>query len=149
VTTYLVGRQEEFDPLLLKLIEAESETEALMSYRRCVFPSDPEFLDSLADKSVNMSFIERFWIFTPEEQKIFVTSGKLITTETQFKNRLYDAFGERQELASQYIQYLLDGRESDVNALPPGLAEFAVANFLADDWSSLFAVPLNDISCLS
>ena len=96
-----------------------------------------------------MSLAEMFWVSTPEEQELFVTTGELLATETQFKNRIYDAFGERCVLARQYIQYLLDDRESDVNALPPGLAEFAAVSILADDWSSLFAVPLHDISCLS
>lgn len=142
---YLVGKQEVFNPLSLKLIDAESEESALMEYRRCEFPKDPEFLKDLADKSVNMSFVERFWLATEEELEAFHSNGHVIATETQFANRVFEAFGDRPELARQYIHYQLDTHYPDVNDLPDGLAEFVAGSSLTKDWDRLFAVLFDGI----
>lgn len=152
MTRFLIGLPESFETASLAIVEAESKEQALIEYRRGVQAKFPEFLEFVADKSVNMSFVERFWFSTSEEKSALDLSNsnnndmfESIADETQFAKRIFDAFGENSELARDYVKYQLGKGESDVNSLPLGLAEFVAVNFSDDDWCLLFAVPLDSI----
>lgn len=142
---YIVGQEDPFKPWTLMLIEAETADDAMLKFRKYLLFKDPAFLEDIADKAVNMSFVERFWLSTPKEQEKYRQNGEVIATEADFASRVFNAFGDNRVLARQYIQYQLDSRAPDVKALPEGVPEFIAANLLDDSYLSLFAVPLDDI----
>lgn len=147
---YLVGGLNDSDPALLRIIVSETEEQALMEYRRNVYPKDEGLLEWAADNSVNLSLAEEFWFVTPEEIDAFVTSGEVLASETQFSERVLSAFGnEHRELAQSYIQYCLNKSASNNNLSLTELVEFLATSQITDDWCTLFAVPLKDITVIN
>lgn len=150
MVTYLVGMASsenyEEDSFNLRLVDAETPEDAIIKYRKNVYPQDPDFLDNLADKSINLSFSEQFWLSTPQENAIFMSSGTVISTEEDLANRIFKEFGdENRDIAREYIKYLLSDEEADVERLPKGFAEFVAGSRFGDSYCHLFAWPLHSI----
>lgn len=139
---FLVGEKDDKSESSLRFVEAEDAAEALARYRRGMIPDRPDFLEHLAGKVALWSFARRFWFATPEELSAFTAGGEFVVSDEEFAERVHAAFGNRRDLARQYIRYQLDSGEPDLGQLPEGLARFVVDRHLEGEWLDLFARPI-------
>lgn len=139
MTEYLVGPEtfETWDKL--RRVEATSANEAMKIYRITEYPICEDYREHIADKCINMSFAERFWL-SEEDNHVEVT------TEV-FKQRVRDTLKMRPDLAEGYIEYALsDSEEFNANLLPAGLLEFLAEFDVVSNWIKLIAIPISLIA---
>lgn len=89
-----------------RAVMAESTADALQRYLRAVYSKDQAFRDAVLDLSVNMSFVERFYLFSDQEQKHFGDTGIAGTENEIVISRVKAYFAERQDLGERFLQYM-------------------------------------------
>jgi len=85
---------------------AESAEEAIQKYRREVQSKDEGFRTHVLDLAVNVSFLEQFFLATPEEQDHFNNTGDVTADYETVKGRVRAFFSDRPDLGERYVQYM-------------------------------------------
>lgn len=90
----------------LFFVSAINEKEAIKVFANFYAHKDEFFLENLHDKSINMSFAEKFWI-NSENSEDFMRTGEGYNSEDDFKKNVYKYFSNKKEYADLYIDYHL------------------------------------------
>lgn len=120
-----------------RFVWAEDEEDAKRRYRARVFPWDIEFLEYLADKTLNSGFADKFCEGAMGEiEEAIVSDGRTIFFRPEvFTENVMDAFGEdNAELAEAYVLYFLGEGDPDIKKLPRGFVEFVAGSDMAESW---------------
>lgn len=98
-------------PYFLKetfIVKAKAKGEAVNIFCEYYVLKDKSFRDNIYERTVNMSFAEKFWIQTKEEERRFNDNGEIIVTKENFIERVKEYFGEKKEWAEIYIDYFFN-----------------------------------------
>ncbi|MFZ6645725.1 hypothetical protein ACO0LO_08420 [Undibacterium sp. TJN25] len=90
----------------------ESETLALQKYLRLVYSKDPTFREMILDLSVNMTFIERFYLSSNQEKNRFNKTGIAGTENEIVRSRISSFFSTDAELGNCFLRYMETGDKS-------------------------------------
>lgn len=147
---YLVGmKNREFEERDFKIVSAQSEEDAIVKFLHNRLEDEPHFKEYLYDKSVNMSFAERFWLQSREEQERFSRNeGQLSINEDDFEKRARQFFAERTDFANLYLNFYYSDDE-----VPPAGGEFPtemlVYIWLKNGNENILVIPIEDIPEIS
>lgn len=87
-------------------VMASTAEEAISSYLKVVISKAEVFRESVLDLTVNMSFVERFYIASRAEQARFHKTGTVGTEEEIVKSRVNTFFAARPDLGERYSRYM-------------------------------------------
>jgi hypothetical protein len=136
---YLVASDDEpisaWEPVI---VLADNKLDALERYLRVVYSKDPIFRQSVLDLSSNGSFLEKFFIVSPEGNEAFEKTGQLEYDLTTIKSRVMLFFSERPDLGDRFVSYM-DTR--DVSHMIQEVFEFISAS----DPTGLIALDMEEI----
>ena len=97
---YLVGCSDvEFGEQDFAIIEASTESGATLAFVRQIATHESGFQENVYERSVNMSFAERFWLETWPENETFMNSGEITATEDDFRQRVQAFFAPHNDYA--------------------------------------------------
>lgn len=85
---------------------AESGPEAMQKYLRLVYSKDEMFREWVLEIAVNMTFIERFYLFSPQVTQRFRETGVCVPEEQIVQSRVKSFFAERPELGEHFLQFM-------------------------------------------
>lgn len=123
------------------LVFAESKAAAILKYQREVRAMDEDFYAWVADRSVNASFAERFYLASAPELDRFSVSGVAATEPEIVASRIKTFFRARPELGSAYAEFLQTG---DLSLLVPDLLAFIAASQTVQE-HGMVAIEVGDI----
>ena len=128
---YLVGCSDvEFGEQDFAIIEASTESEATLAFVRQIATHESGFQENVYERSVNMSFAERFWLETWPENETFMNSGEITATEDDFRQRVQAFFAPHNDYAELCLtHYFHPDRFADPL---PGAVQFAEPPFPED-----------------
>ncbi|TFW33588.1 hypothetical protein [Massilia horti] len=98
----------EVPPAVVSAVDANQATD---KYLRLVYSKDEVFRESVLDRSINMSFAERFFIVTDEERQKFDRTGAVDYDLDVVEARVRVYFGARPDIAEKYVQYIRTGKQ--------------------------------------
>ena len=87
-------------------VVAESADAALEKYLRCVWSKDRIFREHVLDLSINMSFLERFYLATDKEQARFDEDHSSGTELEIVVSRIKTYFSAKPEAGELFIRYM-------------------------------------------
>jgi len=102
---YLILQSYDFSKEHCWIVEAPTKKKALQIFSKFYCKKDELFLESLADRCVNMSFAEKFWIQTQEEEKHFSRTGEILIDRKEFAIRVKKYFSKNPEFAQEYLNF--------------------------------------------
>ena len=114
------------------IVKAKSKGCAKLKFAEVYPRTDEDFIESIYDRSMNMSFAERFWI-TDQNNDHFMQTGEVLTTEEEFKANVFAFFGVLKEWADLYIENIFS--EETPIPYPPEMISFM---FLKDNFDENF-----------
>ncbi len=89
-----------------RAVLAQNEKEAARKYLRGVYSKDETFRESVLDLAVNMTFVERFYLASSQEQDRFNKTGTTGTEEEIIKARVSAFFAARPDLGERFVRYM-------------------------------------------
>ena len=127
----------------LRVISAESQSDAIDLYISEYVVNDQEFLDMISSKSISSSFMEQFALVGEDFDK-YMESGTLALDRAKIERRVRQFFSDKSSYADLYLDYYFsdNSRPDDVRAFPKEMLE---AIFLATQFMSVEAIPLHDV----
>ena len=150
---YLIGDScsESFDDVYI--IEASSAKEACLLASKKLFKKNELFIEHLKECAINMSFAEKFWLKTDEEQDHFCKNGEVLIDFDEFKERVKKYFGLHVQAAQDYITFYTltcDGHEKEADIafekFVKNAEDFLVYEYL--DYAELKAIEISKITKL-
>lgn len=120
------------------VVLAESTEEAIDRYLRVVYSQDPSFRANVLELTVNCSFVEQFFLATPEASSQFDTTGRVDYDLDVVKSRVRKFFSDRPEIGEKFVRYM-DTR--DASHLDEEVFEF----ISAADPSGIVALDIDEI----
>lgn len=93
------------------IVSAVDSREAVDKYLRKVYAKEEAFRDGVLDRSVNMSFAERFFIVTDKEKRYF-DRGTLRIDIAVVGERIRAYFSDSPSVGEKYFAYLQSGDEA-------------------------------------
>ena len=119
---YLLASADEsirfFEPCI---VLALSEQGALHTYLRKVYSKDNTFRESVLDLAVNMTFVERFYLSTDQENYHFNEAKTVVSTAQQVEDRVKVFFETQPILCDRFLRYM---KTSDVSLIDDEMYEF-------------------------
>lgn len=112
MTKYLFLHEDDASERKIYLVNANSIEEAYFKFAKEIGIKDEVFLEHISQRSVNMSFAEKFWLQTEEEDSIFNNTGNIIINENEFRKRVNIYFEEKSEFSNEYLNYYFSSYES-------------------------------------
>lgn len=85
---------------------AKTPDEALQTYLRVVYSKDDAFRESVLDLSVNLSFVEQFYLASGQELDRFHSTGVAGTESEIVRSRIRSFFQARPEMGEAFIRYM-------------------------------------------
>ena len=115
---YLIGDActESLDDLYI--IEASNVEEACLLAAKKLFKNDKLFIEHFRECTINMSFAEKFWLLTYEDQEYFCNHHEVLIDFDEFKKRVKKYFGLHSQAAQDYITFYTltcDGHEKEAD----------------------------------
>ena len=107
------------------VVEAETEVQARNTYLRQVYAKEQVFRDSVLDRAMNLSFLERFYIQTPQESYRFDETGLPSVTDEMVADRIRHFFAAKPEFGEAFLAYVGDG---EISRVTDELFEFIAVN---------------------
>lgn len=95
-----------------KIVVAESSEIALQWYLRLVHSKNDVFREGVLDLSTNMSFAERFYLSTEQENDRFMETGTAGTEPEIVQSRVVSFFLVRPDLGDIYLQFMASEDEA-------------------------------------
>ena len=89
-----------------RAVLALNEKEAARKYLRGVYSKDETFRESVLDLAANMTFVERFYLASSQEQDRFNKTGTTGTEEEIIKARVSAFFAARPDLGERFVRYM-------------------------------------------
>ncbi len=108
-----------------KAVFACDEKDALTRYLKLVFSKDEIFRESVLNLSINMSFLERFFLCTDQEKKRFDLTAETGTEFEIVESRIKSYFASRPDLGEKFICYV---KSQDRSILDDEVFEFIALN---------------------
>ena len=141
--TYLVGFSDSESPEQdFKMIDASSENEAIDKFIQAFAIADDLFVEYVYSRSVNMSFVEHFWLQTEDESTLFEKTGRIVIDDEEFKKRVRAFFGRHRDYAERYIAYYFDAEDRPKTGHFP--QEMLIYMWVHSDFSRVTAVERDD-----
>lgn len=128
-----------------RVIVAPDEAAAINAYLLNVIAVDSEFRNHVLDRSVNISFAERFFLQTEEEKEHHGQDLPVDTEDEIIFNRVRAYFEDRPDLGKWYANYLATG---DADGLSEDIFTF-VALREGRAHEEIMAVDLDTIPVIS
>lgn len=94
------------------LVDANSAQDALWKYLTKFKAKEDDFKEWVLDRAVNMSFAERFFLTTKQENERFSESGSIGTADEIVESRMRNFFKDAPELGQLYVRYFKSGDKS-------------------------------------
>ncbi|MEB0014529.1 hypothetical protein QN416_23315 [Glaciimonas sp. Cout2] len=113
-----------------RCVVAESGPEALQKYLRLVYSKDPQFRKSVLDLAVNLTFVERFYLSSPQEQDRFHETGVCGTEIQIVQSRVKIYFSERPEFGERFLQFM---ETQDQSLISDDIFEFIAVSETEDE----------------
>lgn len=88
------------------IVQAPSIEDAYRIFGAQVFAKDSMFREEVRDTAVNLSFAERFFLATDQEQERFNSTGTFGTEPELVESRIKRYFEDRPDLGLAYSRYL-------------------------------------------
>lgn len=88
------------------VVLAGSKEEAIDRYLRIEYSKDPIFRENVLQLTINGSFVEKFFIATPEDDHSFETTGRVEYDMDVVKSRIRVFFSERPDLGERFVRYM-------------------------------------------
>ncbi|CAN7781114.1 hypothetical protein LJR296_008010 [Cupriavidus necator] len=107
------------------LVEAATETDALHTYLRQVYAKEEVFRESVLDRAVNMSFAERFYLATPQENYRFNETALTSVTDEVVATRVRQFFADQPEFGEAFLAYMAD---ADTTRITDEIFEYIAVN---------------------
>lgn len=104
---------------------AETAEQAVTLYLKAVYSKDETFRDSVLDLTVNMTFVERFYLASEHEKARFHTNGGTGTESEIIKARVRAFFAGRPELGETFVRYM---ETEDRSLINDDMFEYIVMN---------------------
>ena len=127
-----------------KFVIAESSEIALLWFLRSVRSKNHIFREGVLDLSLNMSFAERFYLSTEQENDRFVETATAGTEPEIIQSRVRSFFSVRPELGDVYLQFMDSG---DTKLITDEMFEFI--SCATPEESGLIALDLDVIEVLN
>lgn len=108
-----------------KAVFANNAEEALTRYLKLVYSKDVIFRETVYDLSINMSFLERFFLSTDQEIKRFNTKGECGTEFEIVESRIKSYFADRPDLGHKFLSYV---KSEDRSLLDDDVFEYIAVN---------------------
>ncbi len=106
-------------------ISADSGTKALDLYLKKVYSKDKIFRETVLDLSVNVSFIERFYLASDYEKSRFISTG-IVGTEAEIVTiRIKKYFSGHAALCEKFLKYM---ETADQTLIDDEMFEFIATN---------------------
>lgn len=112
----------DFEP---RAVFAKNEKEALTRYLKLVYSRDEIFRETVYDLSVNMSFLEQFYLSTDQEIKRFNLTAESGTEFEIVESRIKSYFANRPDLGYKYLSYV---KSENRSLLDDEVFEFIAVN---------------------
>lgn len=102
----------EWEPVV---VLAESKEAAIDRYLRVEYSKDSIFREGVLSLTLNMSFLEKFFIVTPEDGERFDRTGEVDYDLDVVKARVREFFDVRADLGEKFVRYMDTRDESHVS----------------------------------
>lgn len=119
-----IGRQK---PLC---VVADSAPEALQKYLRQVYSKGALFRKHVLDLAVNLTFVERFYLSSLQEQNRFYETGICGTENQIIQSRIKIYFSERPEFGELFLQFM---ETQDQSLISDDIFEFIAISETEDE----------------
>lgn len=96
------------------IVLADNKHEAIDRYLRVEYSKDPIFRQSVLDLSISGSFLEKFFIVSSAENRVFEATGQLVYDLNVIKSRVKEFFSERPDLGDRFVRYMDSQDESHI-----------------------------------
>jgi hypothetical protein len=93
------------------IVSAADSAEAIDKYLRKVYSKDEVFREGVLDRSIHMSFAERFFIVTDKEKRYF-GRGTLRVDMAVVEERIRAYFSDNPSVGEKFIAYIQTGDEA-------------------------------------
>ncbi|SFU67455.1 hypothetical protein [Nitrosospira multiformis] len=113
-----------------RAVLASTAKEALTKFLQISYSRDVTFREFVLDLSVNMSFVERFYLMSNQEKTRFNQTAETGTECEILKSRVKRYFALRPELGDRFIHYMDSG---DKSLIDDEIFEFIALNESEDE----------------
>lgn len=113
------------DDSVFARVVAPDATTAITTFLHTFAPTDPAFLSYVYSTTINLSFAERFWIQTDDEDDLF-EQGLLQQSDEVIIERVQQFFGAHHDYADLYLTYYFNADSGEVPRLgfPPEMLTY-------------------------
>jgi hypothetical protein len=148
-TRYLVGigESDAVEINTLKLIDARSEEEACLIYRKHVLARDELHRRSICSKGINAGFAAQFWFANKREDFHYQETGMVSVTDEVFRERVTAYFVSRPELGDAYLDYYFSDENVTAGDLPQEIFEYIALKDM--QFSTVTAIRFGDIDIVT
>lgn len=96
------------------IVDAQTADEARLIYLSRIYAKDSIFRDSVLDLSMNLTFVERFYLGTPQETYRFEQTGLASVPDGVVAERVREFFATKPSLGEEFLKFMGDGDKSRV-----------------------------------
>jgi hypothetical protein len=125
-----------------RIVAADSPSAALEVFNRRIVAYDRVFRNAVLDLAMNMSFVERFYLATPQENYHFNETASASVNDVTVKARVREFFSENPEYGEAFIAYMDD---DDPRHITDEIFEFIAVR---DDGGGFEAIDLGAVTRL-
>ena len=128
------------------IVKAENAKDAYKKAAKAFYKDDNIFVENIFDRTVNMSWAERFWIKTDHEQNIFCKTGEILIDNDEFKKRVKKYFSIYTKAADDYISFwFMDASDEEIEAAFKNLINNH-SDFWENEWIAYTDFSVIDLS---
>jgi hypothetical protein len=98
-----------------RIVTAENKKDAINKYTKCSLVINDSFRDYFLSRCINVSFAEKFWLKTKEDQLFFQETATAKIDEEEFKKRVMEYFIDDPLLGYEYLDYYFDLEKEEVS----------------------------------
>jgi hypothetical protein len=102
------------------LVCASSADDAIRKFNKEIASKEATFRESVLDLTVNVSWVERFYLSSEQESARFAATGTTGTEEEIVRSRILQFFTDRPDLGETFLRYMAtEDKRVSVRRRPP------------------------------